>query len=398
MYSLLLVIIYIAFISLGLPDSLIGSAWPVMHEQLNVPISYAGIVTMIISSGTIVSSLLSDRVTKKLGTGLVTSISVFLTAAALFGFSISKSFILLCIWAIPYGLGAGAVDAALNNYVALHYTSRHMNWLHCCWGVGAAISPYIMSYSLIGGYGWNSGYRSVAIVQIILTAFLFISLPLWKRNNTGNNESSNGSEDKSEVVGLRQALKIKGVKLVLITFFGYCALETTAGLWASSYLVIHRGVDTEIAAQFASLFYIGITFGRFLCGFISDKFGDKQMIRYGLTIIAFGIFLIILPLKSNITALAGLIIVGLGCAPIYPAIIHSTPSNFGPQNSQAIIGIQMASAYTGSTLMPPIFGVIADKINIGLYPFYLLFFVVLMIMMSERLNRTIAAVKRTVIE
>ncbi len=391
MYSLLLVIIYIAFISLGLPDSLIGSAWPVMHEQLNVPISYAGIVTMIISSGTIVSSLLSDRVTKKLGTGLVTSISVFLTAAALFGFSISKSFILLCIWAIPYGLGAGAVDAALNNYVALHYTSRHMNWLHCCWGVGAAISPYIMSYSLIGGYGWNSGYRSVAIVQIILTAFLFISLPLWKRNNTGNNESSNGSEDKSEVVGLRQALKIKGVKLVLITFFGYCALETTAGLWASSYLVIHRGVDTEIAAQFASLFYIGITFGRFLCGFISDKFGDKQMIRYGLTIIAFGIFLIILPLKSNITALAGLIIVGLGCAPIYPAIIHSTPSNFGPQNSQAIIGIQMASAYTGSTLMPPIFGVIADKINIGFYPFYLLFFAVLMIMMSERLNRTIAA-------
>ncbi|NLL34052.1 MAG: MFS transporter, partial [Clostridiales bacterium] len=372
-------------------DSLIGSAWPVMHEQLNVPISYAGVITMIISSGTIVSSLLSDRVTRKLGAGLVTSISVFMTAAALFGFSISNSFILLCIWAIPYGLGAGAVDAALNNYVALHYTSRHMNWLHCCWGVGAAISPYIMSYSLIGGYGWNSGYRSVAIVQIILTAFLFISLPLWKRNNTGNNESSNGSEDKSEVVGLRQALKIKGVKLVLITFFGYCALETTAGLWASSYLVIHRGVDTEIAAQFASLFYIGITFGRFLCGFISDKFGDKQMIRYGLTIIAFGIFLIILPLKSNITALAGLIIVGLGCAPIYPAIIHSTPSNFGPQNSQAIIGIQMASAYTGSTLMPPIFGVIADKINIGLYPFYLLFFVVLMIMMSERLNRTIAA-------
>jgi fucose permease len=244
---------------------------------------------------------------------------------------------------------------------------------------------------LIGGYGWNSGYRSVAIVQIILTAFLFISLPLWKRNNTGNNESGNGSEDKSEVVGLRQALKIKGVKLVLITFFGYCALETTAGLWASSYLVIHRGVDTEIAAQFASLFYIGITFGRFLCGFISDKFGDKQMIRYGLTIIAFGILLIILPLKSNITALAGLIIVGLGCAPIYPAIIHSTPSNFGPQNSQAIIGIQMASAYTGSTLMPPIFGVIADKINIGFYPFYLLFFAVLMIMMSERLNRTIAA-------
>ncbi|NLM60544.1 MAG: MFS transporter, partial [Clostridiales bacterium] len=272
------------------------------------------------------------------------------------------------------------------------YSSRHMNWLHCCWGVGAAISPYIMSYCLIGGYGWNSGYRSVAIIQIILSAFLFISLPLWKKNGSGS-KNGNGEENDTEIVGLRQALKIRGVKLVLITFFGYCALETTAGLWASSYLVLHRGVAKEIAAQFASLFFIGITFGRFLCGFISDKFGDKQMIRYGLTIITFGIVLIILPIGTNITALAGLIIVGLGCAPIYPAIIHSTPSNFGAENSQAIIGIQMASAYTGSTLMPPVFGVIADNINIGLYPFYLLFFAALMIIMSEKLNRTIAAAK-----
>lgn len=392
MYLLLLAIIYIAFISLGLPDSLLGSAWPVMHKQLEVPLSYAGIVTMIISSGTIISSLMSERVTRKFGAGLVTAVSVFMTAAALFGFSISNSFILLCIWAIPYGLGAGAIDAALNNYVALHYSSRHMNWLHCCWGVGAAISPYIMSYCLIGGYGWNSGYRSVAIIQIILSAFLFISLPLWKKNGSGS-KNGNGEENDTEIVGLRQALKIRGVKLVLITFFGYCALETTAGLWASSYLVLHRGVAKEIAAQFASLFFIGITFGRFLCGFISDKFGDKQMIRYGLTIITFGIVLIILPIGTNITALAGLIIVGLGCAPIYPAIIHSTPSNFGAENSQAIIGIQMASAYTGSTLMPPVFGVIADNINIGLYPFYLLFFAALMIIMSEKLNRTIAAAK-----
>lgn len=386
---MLLAIIYIAFISLGLPDSLLGSAWPVMHKQLNVPLSYAGIVTMIISSGTIISSLMSDRVTRKLKAGLVTAISVFLTAAALFGFSISKSFIWLCIWAIPYGLGAGAIDAALNNYVALHYNSRQMNWLHCCWGVGAAISPYIMSYSLIGGHGWNNGYRSVATVQIILAACLFISLPLWKRNNSGVNGSGSGAENESEIVGLRQALKIRGVKFVIITFFGYCALESTAGLWASSYLVLHRGVDREIAAQFASLFYIGITFGRFLCGFISDRFGDKQMIRYGLVVITFGIILIILPIVNNVTALAGLIIVGLGCAPIYPAVIHSTPSNFGADKSQAIIGIQMASAYTGSTLMPPVFGVIADKINIGLYPFYLLFFAALMIIMSEKLNKAV---------
>ena len=246
-----------------------------------------------------------------------------------------------------------------------------------------------MSYSLIGGHGWNNGYRSVATVQIILAACLFIRLPLWKRNNSGVNGSGSGAENESEIVGLRQALKIRGVKFVIITFFGYCALESTAGLWASSYLVLHRGVDREIAAQFASLFYIGITFGRFLCGFISDRFGDKQMIRYGLVAITFGIILIILPIVNNVTALAGLIIVGLGCAPIYPAVIHSTPSNFGADKSQAIIGIQMASAYTGSTLMPPVFGVIADKINIGLYPFYLLFFAALMIIMSEKLNKAV---------
>ncbi|NLA58194.1 MAG: MFS transporter [Firmicutes bacterium] len=390
MYSLLLVIIYIAFVSLGLPDSLLGSAWPVIYKELNAPISYAGIVTMIIASGTIISSLVSERVTKRLGAGLVTAISVFMTAAALFGFSISNSFIWLCIWAIPYGLGAGGVDAALNNYVALHYSSRHMNWLHCCWGVGAAISPYIMSYSLMGGYGWKHGYRSVSMIQMLLTVFLFISLPLWKRNKADDSNFGSGAETKSEIIGLRKALKIRGVNLVLITFFGYCALETTAGLWASSYLVMHRGVAKEIAAQFASLFFIGITLGRFVCGFISDRFGDKQMIRYGLAVIIIGIALVVIPFGTNIYAFAGLIIVGLGCAPIYPAIIHSTPENFGAENSQAIIGIQMASAYTGSTLMPPLFGVIAEGISIGLYPFYLLVFAVLMIVMSERLNKTVA--------
>ncbi len=391
MYSLLLVIIYIAFISLGLPDSLLGSAWPVMQGELNVPVSYAGIVSMIISIGTIISSLMSERLTKKIKTGLLTAISVLITAVALFGFSISKSFIMLCIWAIPYGLGAGAVDAALNNYVAIHYASRHMNWLHCFWGVGAAVSPYIMSYSLQGGYGWNNGYRSVAIVQIILTVILFVSLPLWKRNNSGENGSGSNENESTEVLGLRNAIKIPGVKLVIVTFFGYCALESTAGLWASSYLVLHRGVDAEIAAQFGSLFFIGITLGRLLSGFISDRVGDKNMIRIGLAVIVIGVALVMLPISSNIAAFSGLIIAGLGCAPIYPAIIHSTPSNFGAENSQAIIGIQMASAYTGTTLMPPLFGFIAGKTSIALYPFYMMIFAVLMIIMSEKLNKTVAA-------
>lgn len=387
MYSVLLVIIYVAFISLGLPDSLVGSAWPVMQQELGVPISYAGIVTMIIAGGTIVSSLLSDRLTRKFGAGLVTAVSVFMTATALFGFSISPSFIMLCIWAIPYGLGAGAVDAALNNYVALHYASRHMSWLHCFWGVGAAVSPYIMGYCLSGGYHWNTGYRVVSIIQIILTAFLFISLPLWKLRKTEETKEV----ESAKALSLPQAFKIKGVPMILITFFGYCALEQTAGLWASSYLVQYREIDVTVAARFASLFYLGITFGRFLCGFVADKLGDRQLIRIGIITAAFGAVLIMLPIGLNITALAGLIIVGFGCAPIYPSIIHSTPANFGKENSQAIIGIQMACAYLGTTFMPTLFGFLASYISIGLYPIFLLLLAILMIASSERLYKMVDA-------
>lgn len=383
MYSLLLVIIYIAFISLGLPDSLIGSAWPVMHMELNVPVSYAGIITMIISGGTIVSSLTSDRVTRKFGAGLVTAVSVLMTAVALFGFSVSHSFIFLCIWAIPYGLGAGAVDAALNNYVALHYKSKHMSWLHCFWGVGAAISPYIMSFCLVSGFGWNNGFLSVSVIQICLVAILFVTLPLWKQNRIEVKEE----EHVKRALSLPQILSIKGVPFVLISFLAYGALEQTAGLWASSYLVEYREVPIDVAARFASLFYLGITFGRFLCGFVADKFGDKMLIRIGVTVSGIGVIFILLPISSNLLALAGLIVVGFGCAPIYPSIIHSTPFHFGKENSQAVIGVQMASAYVGTTLMPPLFGAIASIVGIGIYPVYLLIFVLLMLVMSERLNQ-----------
>jgi len=382
---LLLPIIYIAFISLGLPDSLLGSAWPVMYQQFGVPLSYAGIITMIIAGGTIVSSLMSGRLTKRFGAGWITAVSVMMTAVALFGFSVSGSMISLCLWAIPYGLGAGAVDAALNNYVALHYASRHMSWLHCFWGVGAAVSPYIMSYCLKRGYSWHYGYRSVAIIQIVLTVMLFVSLPLWKRKSVDDN---NG-DPSVKALPLLQALKIPGVPFVLITFFSYCALETTAGLWASSYLVKSRGIEAGTAASFASFFYLGITFGRFLCGFVSEKIGDKRLIRYGILLAAAGIVLIGLPAETSALALFGLVLTGLGCAPVYPSIIHATPSNFGRENSQAIIGIQMASAYVGSTFMPPLFGWIADHISIGMYPFYLLFFAILMLIMSECLSKVI---------
>ena len=385
MVSLLLAIIYIAFISLGLPDSLLGSAWPVMYKELNAPLSYAGIISMIISAGTIVSSLFSDKVTRKLGAGLVTAISVFLTASALFGFSISGSFFMLCLIAIPYGLGAGAVDAALNNYVALHYNSRQMSWLHCFWGVGASISPYIMGYAIGAGHGWRNGYSVVSMIQIILTVLLFLSLPLWKkRNNTIPD-----SEDYESPIGLKDALKIKGVIFVLISFFSYCAFESTAGLWVGTYLVENLGMNSQTAANFASLFYLGITFGRFLCGFIADKFGDKNMIRMGVATMFLGVVLVMIPVNITIIPLVGLMIAGIGAAPVYPCIIHATPNNFGKENSHAIIGIQMASAYVGSTFMPPVFGFLAENVNIAIYPFYLLVFVVLLFVMSEKVNRVV---------
>lgn len=390
MFQLLLVIIYLAFISLGLPDSLLGSAWPVMYQEFSVPVSYAGGISMIIAAGTIVSSLQSDRLTKKLGTGKVTAFSVLMTAVALFGFSVSHSYIALCLWAVPYGLGAGSVDASLNNYVALHYASRHMSWLHCMWGIGASLGPYVMGYALTGGQGWNMGYRYIAILQIVLTAILLFSLPLWKKQ-TADDTGQSGEENKKPL-SLRQIVGIPGAKEILVTFFCYCALEQTAGLWASSYLVLQRGLLEETAAGFASLFYIGITAGRAAGGFLTMKLNDTQMIRLGQGLILCGVVCLLLPL-GDMTALAGLVMTGLGCAPIYPSIIHSTPVHFGADRSQAMIGVQMASAYVGTCLMPPVFGFLANHISVSLYPVFLLVILLLMVVMHEKMLPMVKAEK-----
>lgn len=384
MLQLLLPIIYLAFISLGLPDSLLGAAWPTMYQEFAVPVSYAGGISMIIALGTIVSSLQSDRLTKKFGTGLVTAGSVFLTAAALFGFAVSHSYVALCLWAIPYGLGAGSVDASLNNYVALHYASRHMSWLHCMWGVGASLGPYIMGYALTGGQGWNMGYRYIAILQILLTAILLFSLPLWKKQTTGP------EGETAQPLSLKQVFSIPGAREIMIAFFCYCALEQTTGLWASSYLVLRRGIDPETAAGFASLFFIGITVGRALSGFLTLKLSDTQMIHLGFAAIFLGVALLFLPFGSGFS-LAGLILVGLGCAPVYPSIIHSTPAHFGADKSQAMIGVQMASAYTGTCLMPPLFGLIANHISVALFPVFLLAILLLMVFMHRNMLRKVAA-------
>ena len=377
MTSLLLAVIYAAFISLGLPDALLGSAWPIMHTQMQVPLSYAGIVTFTIAMGTVVSSLMSDRLTLKLGAGKVTAISVGMTALALLGFSLSTEYWMLLVFAIPYGLGAGSVDAALNNYVALHYSSRHMSWLHCMWGVGASIGPSIMGWALAGdSAAWPLGYRTVGVIQVCLTALILFSLPLWK----GRASADTPDEAPAKPIPISQLIRFPGAKAVMLTFFCYCAVESTAGLWASSFLVYHHGLDAETAAACASLFYIGITVGRALNGFIAERFTDDQLTLAGFSLMALGVLVLLLPL-GQIAAMAGLIILGTGCAPVYPCIIHSTPLRFGREKSQAFIGVQMASAYMGSTLMPPLFGLIANHISLSLYPVYMGLLLALMVSM-----------------
>lgn len=387
MVHLLLAIIYLAFISLGLPDALLGAAWPSMYPQFDVPVSYAGIISMIIALGTVVSSLQSDRLTKKLGTGKVTALSVLMTALALFGFATSHSFGMLCLWAIPYGLGAGSVDASLNNYVALHYESRHMSWLHCMWGIGASAGPYIMGYALTAGWGWNSGYHIIAVLQIVLTAILLCSLPLWKQRPA--EVLQDGKVQNVKALSIREVLQLAGAREILVCFFCYCALEQTTGLWASSYLTLHKGVSADTAASFASMFYLGITVGRALSGFLTMKLNDVQMIRLGEVIIGIGVLVMLLPFGQSLS-LTGLILIGLGCAPVYPCVIHSTPAHFGADKSQAIIGIQMACAYVGTCLMPPVFGLIANHITVALLPVYLLIILVLMMIMHELLCKKTA--------
>ena len=381
MVHLLLAIIYIAFISLGLPDSLLGAAWPVMHEDLGAPLSYAGIISMIIAFGTVVSSLQSDRLTLWLGTGKVTAISVAMTATALFGFSASSEFWMLCLWAIPYGLGAGGVDAALNNYVALHCRSWHMSWLHCMWGVGAATGPYIMGMALEMGKGWPAGYHIIAVMQVVLTIILFASLPLWKERK---DEVQADSGHKRKPLSLREIFRIPGAREILVAFFCYSAVEQTCGLWASSFLNLSKGISAEQAASFGAMFFIGITVGRAINGFFAMRMHDESMIRMGQVLILFGIVTVMLP-AGDAVALAGLILIGLGCAPIYPCIIHSTPTHFGKDKSQAIIGVQMAAAYIGTMLMPPLFGILANHLSISLLPIYLLVLLAIMAFMHERL-------------
>lgn len=384
MVTLLLAVVYLAFISLGLPDSMLGSAWPSMFVDFDVPVSFAGIVSAIIAFGTIISSLASDRVTRKLGASKTTAISALITALSLLGFAFSTEFWMICIIAIPYGLGAGSVDAALNNYVSVHFSSRHMNWLHCMWGLGAAIGPFIMGNALTNGLKWSNGYIIVSVIQIVIAAILFISLPIWKKSPVESADLTR--EILSKPLRLKEVISLKGAKAVMITFFCYCALEVIVTLWASTYINLEKGIDADTAALWGSLYVLGITVGRAICGFISIKLNDTQLTRLGEGIMVVGLVLMLLPLPNAFT-LVGLITFGIGSAPIYPCIIHSTPARFGEHNSQALIGVQMAAAYTGTCLMPSLFGVLANHVSIALFPVFIGVLTVLMIIMFEVYNK-----------
>lgn len=385
--KLLLVVIYLAFISLGLPDSLLGPAWPTMFRDLRVPIHFAGILSMIVAGGTVISSLFSGRIINQFGVAWVTTFSVLMTALALLGYSYSQHFAYLCLLAVPLGLGAGCVDAALNNYVALHYKAKHMNWLHCFWGIGAAIGPIIMSEYLAIGGSWTEGYFSVGGIQIALVVILFVSTPLWIRN-VGETQPKEAAESK---ISFRTLIGISGVKQALVVFFCYCTIEATFGLWGASYLVFIRNFEPDDAAKLVSLYYGGITIGRFISGFITEKLNNRQLVYIGQGVIALGLIVILLPFKG--TLLFGFFLVGLGCAPIFPSLLHETPRNFGEKYSQAIMGVQMASAYIGIMLMPLLFGELASHATYSSLLWFMAIVLLIMVYMTSRLNTKVQARK-----
>ena len=404
MVTLFLIVIYAAFISLGLPDSLLGVAWPVAQKEFGASLGDAGIISMVISVGTVVSSLFSSKLLKRFGVGKVTVVSVLMTALALLGFSFVPAFVFMILLAIPLGLGAGAVDSGLNEYVAEHYESRHMSWLHCFWGVGAMAGPLIMSQYMSLGVDWRMGYLTVAIIQFVLVAVLIATLPLWdkvakktsqkKQEADANGENPGEPEREADLDppiasgkgGFLGPLKIKGAKVALISFFLYCGVEMTLGLWGSSFLITEKGIDAAAAAQWVSLYWGGLTAGRLVSGFLAIRFNNQQMIRIGELTVLLGVVCLLLPLPQFV-CLIGFILVGAGCAPIYPCMLHETPVRFGKEDAQSMMGFQMAVCYTGSTLLLPFFGLVATKVNVGLLPVFLLVYIVIMLVSSEASNR-----------
>lgn len=393
MASLLLPVIYIAFVSLGLPDSLLGSAWPVMYADLGAPVAAQSVITTIITACTIVSSLATAPLMRRLGAGKLTAISVGMTVAAILGFSASTSLWQLCLLALPYGLGAGSVDAALNNFVAIHYGERHMSWLHCCWGIGTSVSPVIMGWALAGPMSWHGGYLAVGVIQACITAMLFFSLPLWKKSGDAAADAEGASgDDGKRGFSYAEVLRLPGAAAAILSFGCYSGFEYVCGLWSSSHLVLSRGIAESQAATMASFFYMGITAGRLVSGFVAPHVGSKNLIRIGQGIAAAGIALFLFGQGEAVLSVA-LALIGLGCAPIYPSIISLTPERFGEAASQSMVSLQMACAYVGSTVMPPLTALIVATGGAAFVPALLAGILVAMVLLSEAANTKLAAAK-----
>ena len=386
MLYFLLVIIYASYIGVGLPNGILSAAWPTMHESLGAALSGAGTVSMLMSACTIAASVGTPFFLRRIGTKNTAALCIALTAFGLLGTSFCRSFFAVCLCAVPYGLGAGGIDVALNDFLARHYKSRYLAWMHCMWGLGASVGPYIVAYALETG-GWTLGYRCIGLLQLAVVAMLFMSTPLWKRAG----DLPAASEKKAAGQSTRSVLRsTPGAGLIIGMFFCYCALEKTASLWCGSYLVYSRGFSAEKAAAFVSLFFLGITAGRALSGFVSVLFSDKQMVRLGSGALVCGL-LVLLAVQTQPAALVGFFLIGLGCSPIYPCIIHMTPALFGEEKAQTLIGIELAGAYVGSLSMPPLFGLLANAGKTSLLPAYILALTLGMIVLHELLHRRYAA-------
>lgn len=375
MATLLLIVIYIAFIGLGVPDSLFGTAWPAIYTDLNLPVSWASIVTIIVSCGTITSSLLSSWLISRFGTRKITAVSTLMTALALLGFSCSDSMLWLCLCAIPLGLGAGSIDTALNNYVALHYKASHMNFLHCFYGIGVSLSPYLMSLALSKGT-WEGGYRAVFWFQLAIAALTVLALPLWKKVRHAQNGEE--EEETPRVLSFPALMKMPKVRMACLVFIGYCALEYTCGTWGSTFLVNAKGAAADTAARMVTFYYIGLALGRFLSGVLAGRLHSRQLVKIGQMILLAAVVSLFLPLPFAFCSVS-LFFIGLGNGPIFPNMLHLTPELFGKDLSQAVIGAEMATSYIGVLLAPALFGLIAQNVTAALFPVYLLVLYALMI-------------------
>ncbi len=382
MYLFLLFVIYLSFVGLGLPEPVLGSLWPIMRAEFAASLDFAGVISLIMTVSKALSGLVTDRIDKKIGHGYASMLSMLVMALSLYGCSISRSEYMICLFTFPLGAASGIIDTAINDYVSRNYSSKHMSWLHCSWGIGSMLSPFAIGFLLAGGRSWGAGYDFVASVQIIITVLLIISLPRWKKSS-----DSPDLDNEITVMPIKDVLRLPGIVFTFGTLFSYCGAEVTASLWSSSFLIEARGLDAETAATCTSSIFIGITLGRFLSSFIANRIGDLRMARMGSAIAFAGSLLLFIQSSTVLLPLVGLFIVGLGCSTIVPSIIHSVPYLYGHSSTSTIVGIEMAIAHAGSALMPPLFGAIAGKIGIRFFPLYIFLMMALLLISAMKISR-----------